>query len=57
MTKLFRLLRSEAAATAVEYGLIAAFIAVGCIAAFGNLADSTTSKWNTVETESTKAMN
>ncbi len=57
MTKLFRLLRCEAAATAVEYGLIAAFIAVAGIGAFNALADSTTAKWERVETESAKAMN
>ncbi len=57
MTKLRRLLRSESAATAIEYGLIAAFIAVGCITAFVALADATSGKWKTVETESTKAMN
>lgn len=57
MTKLRRLLRSESAATAIEYGLIAAFIAVGCITAFIALADATSGKWNTVQTESTKAMN
>lgn len=57
MTKLRRLLRSESAATAIEYGLIAAFIAVGGITAFVALADSTSEKWNTVQTVSTKAMN
>lgn len=57
MTRFRRLLRSETAATAVEYGLIAALIAVGGITAFVALADSTQAKWNIVETESTKAMN
>jgi pilus assembly protein Flp/PilA len=57
MTKLRRLLRSESAATAIEYGLIAAFIAVAGITAFIALADATSSKWNTVEAVSTKAMN
>ncbi|TXC68877.1 Flp family type IVb pilin [Sphingorhabdus soli] len=57
MTKIVGLFRSETAATAIEYGLIAAFIAVGCIGAFTAIADSTSTKWNTIETESTKAMN
>ncbi len=57
MTRILGLLRSETAATAIEYGLIAAFIAVGCIGAFTALADSTSTKWNAVESESTKAMN
>lgn len=57
MTKLFRLLRCETAATAVEYGLIAALIAVAGVGAFNALANSTSAKWNKVESESTKAMN
>ncbi len=57
MTKIVGLFRSETAATAIEYGLIAAFIAVGCIGAFTAMADSTSTKWNTIKTESTKAMN
>jgi pilus assembly protein Flp/PilA len=57
MTRFLRLLRCESAATAIEYGLIAAFIAVGCIGAFTAFADATATKWNKVEAESTKAMN
>lgn len=57
MTRFRRLLRSETAATAIEYGLIAAFIAVGCITAFVALADSSNANWATVRTASTKAMN
>ena len=57
MTRILGLFRSETAATAIEYGLIAAVIAVGGIAAFTALADSTTTKWNTIESASTDAMN
>jgi pilus assembly protein Flp/PilA len=42
MTGIQRFVRDESGATAIEYGLIAALMAVGCIAAFaafgGNLA-------------------
>lgn len=46
MTNLFaRFVRDESGATAIEYGLIAALIAVvilGAMAATGNLSDSST---------------
>ncbi len=57
MTKLLCLLRSERAATAVEYGLIAALI---CIAALGSLkyfGSVAMNVWNGVASESTEAMN
>lgn len=41
MTKLFaRFAKDESGATAIEYGLIAALIAVGIIAGAGALSDS-----------------
>jgi len=49
MTKLLSLLRSTRAATAIEYGLIAALIAVACIGAFTSFADAGMTKWNEVE--------
>ena len=50
--KIFQnLLRDEAGATAIEYGLIAALIAVAAIAAMGALGDSLTNTFSTVSTE------
>jgi len=41
MSKIFaRFLKNESGATAIEYGLIAALIAVGIIAGAGALSDS-----------------
>ena len=40
MTKLISLLRDEEGATAIEYGLIAALIAVAAITAMGALGNS-----------------
>ena len=58
MTKLLhRLLRNKEAATAIEYGLIAALIciaALGAISSFGSIAEA---MWNMVSTKSTTAMN
>ena len=44
------LLRDEAGATAIEYGLIAALIAVAAIAAMGALGNQLTSTFNDVST-------
>ena len=49
MTKLLRLLRCERAATAVEYGLIAAIICVGSLVALQALADANSRVWNEVQ--------
>jgi pilus assembly protein Flp/PilA len=38
----------ESGATAIEYGLIAALVAVGIIAALGTLRDSVVNMYNTI---------
>jgi len=48
MTKLFKLLRNERGATAIEYGLIAALIAVACITALTSVGTKLSDKFNTV---------
>ena len=50
--KIFQnLLRDEAGATAIEYGLIAALIAVAAITAMGNLGNNLSTTFETVSTE------
>ena len=50
--KIFQnLLRDEAGATAIEYGLIAALIAVAAITAMGALGNSLSNTFDTVSTE------
>ena len=46
-----RLLRDDAGATAIEYGLIAALIAVAAIAAFQLVGTNLSSIFNTVGTD------
>lgn len=46
-----RLLRDEAGATAIEYGLIAALIAVAAIAAFRLVGTNLSTIFNTVATD------
>ena len=48
MTKLSKLLRNERGATAIEYGLIAALIAVACITALTSVGTKLSDKFNTV---------
>jgi pilus assembly protein Flp/PilA len=48
---LSKLLSDEAGATAIEYGLIAALIAVAAIAAFQLVGTNLTSVFNTVATD------
>ncbi|HEU4877195.1 MAG TPA: Flp family type IVb pilin [Sphingomicrobium sp.] len=48
MTKLLKLLRNERGATAIEYGLIAALIAVACITALTTVGTKLSEKFNTV---------
>jgi pilus assembly protein Flp/PilA len=48
MTNLLRLIRNENGATAIEYGLIAALIAVAAIAAMGNIGNKLNSTFNNV---------
>jgi pilus assembly protein Flp/PilA len=43
-----RFLKNEDGATAIEYGLIAALIAVVIIGALGSLGNNTASRFNTV---------
>jgi pilus assembly protein Flp/PilA len=50
-TTLGRLLRDEAGATAIEYGLIAALIAVAAIAAFRLVGTNLSTIFNTVATD------
>jgi pilus assembly protein Flp/PilA len=45
------LLRDEAGATAIEYGLIAALIAVAAIVAMGNLGNSLSNTFSKVSSE------
>ncbi len=50
-----RFATNESGATAIEYGLIAALIAVVCIAAFNNVGGGLKEKFNTVASELNKA--
>ncbi len=56
MKNLFRnFVEDESGATAIEYGLIAAIIGVGIIAALGNVKNSLNTKFNEVGTSITNA--
>jgi pilus assembly protein Flp/PilA len=46
-----KLIRDEAGATAIEYGLIAALIAVAAITAMSNLGTSLSTTFNAVSTK------
>ena len=48
MRALWKLVRDEKAATAVEYGLICALIVVACMGAIGLVATHTINMWNDV---------
>ncbi len=48
---IINLLRDTRAATAIEYGLIAALIAIGAISGFNAFGNGLTNMWNKVETE------
>ena len=48
-----KLLREEKAATAIEYGMIVAFIAIAAMAAIVGTADRTMTMWNIVSTNVT----
>jgi pilus assembly protein Flp/PilA len=50
MPKVVRFLRDESAATAIEYGLIAAGIAVAIIVVVAGLGTNLNSTFNTVQT-------
>ena len=51
MMTIRKMLKDNKGATAIEYGLIAALIAVAAIAAMGALGDSLGNTFNTVSTE------
>jgi pilus assembly protein Flp/PilA len=56
MSKLFaRFLKNESGATAIEYGLIAALIAVAIMAGAGALGTSLNTKFTDISTEVGKA--
>lgn len=46
-----KLLRDEAGATAIEYGLIAALIAVAAVTAMGSLGNQLSTTFSDVETK------
>ena len=50
-----RILNDEAGATAIEYGLIAALIAVAAITAMGSLGNSLSNTFNYVSGQMTNA--
>ena len=50
MVKFVKLLRNAEGATAIEYGLIAALIAVAAITAMGSLGDTLTNTFTNVST-------
>jgi len=51
MTKFLKLIKSDKGATAIEYGLIAALIAVAAIAAMGNIGNSLATTFNEVSSQ------
>ena len=53
MAKFLKLIRNEEGATAIEYGLIAALIAVAAIAAMQNIGSSLGSTFNNVSNDLT----
>ena len=48
MTKFVKMLKNEEGATAIEYGLIAALIAVACIAALTSVGHQLNTTFNSV---------
>ena len=50
MSKFLKLIRNEKGATAIEYGLIAALIAVACITVLGQVGSKLNTKFTTVST-------
>ena len=51
MKKLARFLRDESGATAIEYGLIAALIAVAAVTVLGTVGTNLTATFSTVATK------
>ncbi|MEH6756031.1 MAG: Flp family type IVb pilin [Parasphingorhabdus sp.] len=52
-----KMFKNEEGATAIEYGLIAALIAVAAIVAMGQLGNTLKNTFNKVDTEMTKGNN
>jgi pilus assembly protein Flp/PilA len=50
MSKFLKLIKNEEGATAIEYGLIAALIAVACIGALSSVGTNLSANFNTVAT-------
>ena len=57
MGKIFELMRSTRAATAIEYGLIIALIFLAAVVAMTNVGTSTSSMWTHVSTTTNEAIN
>ena len=51
MAKFLKLIKNDKGATAIEYGLIAALIAVAAIAAMGNIGNELGTTFNQVATK------
>ncbi len=51
LTNLMFFLKDDSGATAIEYGLIAALVAVACITALGAMGDSLVTIFEEVSTE------
>jgi pilus assembly protein Flp/PilA len=51
MAKFLKLIKNDKGATAIEYGLIAALIAVAAIAAMGNIGSQLGSTFNNVSSQ------
>ena len=51
MLKFLKLIKNDKGATAIEYGLIAALIAVAAITAIGGLGNQLSTTFNTVSTK------
>ena len=51
MAKFLKLIKNDKGATAIEYGLIAALIAVAAIAAMGNIGNSLATTFNEVSSK------
>ena len=51
MAKFLKLIKNDEGATAIEYGLIAALIAVAAIAAMGNIGSQLSTTFNNVSNE------
>jgi pilus assembly protein Flp/PilA len=49
MTKILKILRNKKGATAIEYGLIAALIAVAAVTAMGSLGNKLGTTFNNVK--------